>query len=97
MAELQLGDVGVGLVGQEELEAMPVVVAEAQLGAGVGVLSAAQHPPALRPVAQVDPAGQRSDLGTIAGLPVGLDRGVQACSGWARIASRTWASICIPG
>ena len=54
---------------------MPVVVGEAQLGAGVGALSAAEHPRALRPVAQVDPAGQLAGLGTIAGLPVRLDRG----------------------
>ena len=44
VAQLQPGQVGVGLVGDEDLEAVPVVVAEAQLGAGVGVLAAADHP-----------------------------------------------------
>jgi len=53
---------------------MPVVVGEAQLGAGMGILAAAQHPGAVRPVAQVHPAGQLADLGAGADLPLRLDR-----------------------
>ena len=68
------GQVRVGLVGEEDLEAVAVVVAEAQLGAGVGVLAAADRPGARRPGVQVDPAGQLAHLGAIAGLAVGVDR-----------------------
>jgi hypothetical protein len=73
--QLQPGNVRVGLVGQEHLEAVAVVVGKAQLRAGVGVLTAAQHPSPVRPAVQVDPAGQLAHLGAGAGLPVGLDRG----------------------
>jgi hypothetical protein len=96
VAELKGGDVGVGLVGHKHLEAVAVVVAEAQLRAGMGVLPAAQHARARRPVVQVDPAGQLDHLGAVTDLAVRLDRGVQAGSGWARTAWRTWASACIP-
>jgi hypothetical protein len=53
MAQLQGGQVGVGLVGDEHLEAVPVGVGEAQLGAGMGVLAAADRPGALRPAGQL--------------------------------------------
>ena len=36
MENFELGDVGVGLVGDEALEAMPVEIGERQLGAGCG-------------------------------------------------------------
>src|SRR4029453_2701761 len=94
--QLQGGEVAVGLVGYKDLEAVAVVVGEAQLGAGVGVLTAADHPGARRPGVQVDPAGQLAHLGASADRPAGSTAGVQAASGWARIASRTWASICMP-
>jgi hypothetical protein len=96
VAQLQPGQVGVGLVGQEDLEAVAVKVGEAQLGAGVGVLAAADRPGAFRPGVQVDPAGQLAGLGALARLAVGSTAGIQTCSGWARIASPTWASICMP-
>jgi hypothetical protein len=72
------------------------VVAEAQLGAGVGVFSSADHPGAVRPGVQVDPAGQLTHLRTVAELAGGVDRWGPDCSGWVRIASRRWASIGIP-
>jgi hypothetical protein len=75
VAQLQPGQVRVGLVGEEDLEAVAVVVGEAQLGAGVGVLSSADRPGARRPGVQVDPAGQLAGLGAVASLAVGLHRG----------------------
>jgi hypothetical protein len=75
VAQLQAGHIGVGLVGEEDLEAVAVVVAEAQLRAWVGVLAAADRPRALRPGVQVDPAGQLAHLGAVADLSVGVDRG----------------------
>ena len=42
--QLQSGKVMVGLVGEEDLEAVAIVVGEAQLGAGMGVLSARRSP-----------------------------------------------------
>jgi hypothetical protein len=73
--QLQGGDVGVGLVGEEDLEAVPVVVSEPQLGTGMGVLPTADRPGAWRPGVQVDPAGQLTNLGAVARLAVGVDRG----------------------
>jgi hypothetical protein len=52
---------------------VPVKVGEAQLGAGVGVLAAADRPGACWPGVQVDPAGQLAHLGVMAGLAVGVD------------------------
>ena len=69
------GEVGVGLVGEEDLEAVAVKVGEAQLGAGVGVLSSADRPGARRPGVQVDPTGQLAGLGAVTNLTVGLHRG----------------------
>jgi hypothetical protein len=74
VAQLQPCQVGVGLVGEEDLEAVAIVVAEAQLGAGMGVLSAADRPGVCRPGVQVDPAGQLAHLGAVADLAVDLDR-----------------------
>jgi len=73
--QLQGAQVRVGLVGDKDLEAVAVVVGEAQLGAGVGVLAAADCPGAFRPGVQVDPAGQLAGLRAVADLAVGLDRG----------------------
>src|SRR6266511_3836619 len=74
VAQLQPGQVRVVLVGEEDLEAVAVMVGEAQLRAGVGVLAAADRAGARRPVAKVDPAGQLAHLGALADLPVGVDR-----------------------
>jgi DNA-binding MarR family transcriptional regulator len=73
--QLQPGKVRVGLVGDKALEAVAVVVGEAQLGAGMGILPAADPPGAGRPGVQVDPAGQLAHLGAVADLAVGLHRG----------------------
>jgi hypothetical protein len=74
VAQLQGGQVGVGLVGEEDLEAVAVVVGEAQLGARVGVFTSADGAGTFRPGVQVDPAGQLADLGAVANLAVGVDR-----------------------
>jgi len=60
MAALQGGDVGLGLVGQEDPEAVAVVIGEGELRAGVGALAADDQARALRPVGQIDQVG---DLG----------------------------------
>jgi hypothetical protein len=57
----------------------------------MGVFSSADRPGARRPGVQVDPAGQLTHLGAVADLAIGLHAGVQACSGRAKLASRTWA------
>jgi hypothetical protein len=71
----------VGLVGEEHLEAVAVVVGEAQLGAGVGVLSSAEHAGTFRPGVQVDPAGQLAHLRAMAELAVGVDCWGPGCLG----------------
>ena len=52
---------------------MPIVVGEAQLRAGVGVLSPADHAGTFRPGVQVDPAGQLAHLRAMADVAVGVD------------------------
>ena len=66
MTALQHGDVGVGLVGEDRLEAVTVVVGERQLRAGVRALAADDHPRALRPGGQVDVVGDLDDLPVLA-------------------------------
>jgi hypothetical protein len=51
-----------GLVGEDRLEAMPVVVGEGQLRAGVRALAADDHPRAWRPAGQVQVVGDLTDL-----------------------------------
>jgi hypothetical protein len=75
VAQLQPGEVRVGLVGEEHLEAVAVVVGEAQLRAGMGVLTATDRPGARRPAVQVNPAGQLASLRAMANLAIGLRRG----------------------
>ena len=53
---LELGD-RAGLVGEDGLEAVPVVVGERQLRAGVRALAPDDHPRALRPAGQVEVLG----------------------------------------
>jgi hypothetical protein len=62
VAALDRGDVSVGLVGEDRLEAMPVVVGEAQLGTGVRTLAAHDHPRIRRPAGQVEGIGDLGDL-----------------------------------
>ncbi len=72
--QLQPSKVRVGLVGEEDLEAMAVVVAESQLAPG-WASPPADRPGPFRPGVQgVDEAGQLADLGAIADLAVGVDR-----------------------
>ena len=40
----EVGDVGIGEVGDEHLEAVPVDVGEGELGAGMGIFAAGDHP-----------------------------------------------------
>src|SRR5581483_11716564 len=53
----EVGDVGGGEVGDEDLEAVPVDVGEGELGAGVGVLPADDGPGPSRPARQVQQVG----------------------------------------
>ena len=65
VARLQVGDVGVGLVGQDRLEAVPVVVGEGQLRAGVRALAAHDHARPGRPAGQVQAVGDLGDPGAV--------------------------------
>ena len=49
MAQLERLDVGVGLVGQDGLEAVAVVIGEGQLRAGMRALAPHDHPRRRRP------------------------------------------------
>jgi hypothetical protein len=73
VAQLQPGHVGILLVGDEDLETVPVGVGERQLRAGVGILTAADRPGAGRPAGQVE-ARKLGDLGALARPAVGVDR-----------------------
>jgi hypothetical protein len=72
--------VGVGLVGDEDLEAVPVGVGERQLGARVGILTPADRPGPRRPAGKVQGV-QLGDLGARAWLAVGVDRGLPGVGG----------------
>ena len=62
---LQVGQIGVGQVGNKHLIAVAVNVGETQLRAGMRLFAPHQHPAAGRPGRQAD---QISDLGHLAGL-----------------------------
>ena len=64
----EVGDVVVGAVGDEDLEAVPVDVGEGQLGAGVGVFASGDHPHPVGPPAEIDEVGDLCDLGVFAFL-----------------------------
>src|SRR5207248_8327971 len=66
VATLEHGDVLVGLVGEDRLEAVAVVVGEAQLRAGVWPLAADDQPRALRPGRQIDRLCDLTDLAVLA-------------------------------
>jgi hypothetical protein len=74
VAQLQGGDVGVVLVGDEGGMAVPLGVEDFELGAGVGTLAADDQPGALRPGGEVDVIAQLDDPGTIATRAVGFNR-----------------------
>ncbi len=81
----KVGDVRIGLIGDECLEPAPVDVGERQLGAGVGNLAAHDHPCRCRPAGQVDHGG---DLGESASsrksMPSAVIAGTPARSGIAK-------------
>ena len=58
MEPLQGGDVGIGLVGQDRLETVPVVVGEGELRAGVRMLAADDHARTVGPTGQVEVFGE---------------------------------------
>ena len=63
---LEDGDVGVGLVGQDRLEAVPVVIGERQLRAGMRTLTPDDQPGPLGPGAEVEAVGDLDDLAVLA-------------------------------
>lgn len=73
VAALELGGLS-GLVGQDRLEAVPVMVGEGELCAGVGALAAHDHPRALGPTLKVKGRGDLGDLTVGAWDAVLLDR-----------------------
>ena len=60
------GDVLVGLVGQDRLEAIAIMVGERQLRAGVRALAPDDQPAALTPGGQIDAIGDLGDLPVLA-------------------------------
>ena len=56
-----MGDL-TGLVGEDRLEAVPIVVGEGELRAGMRALAADDHPRPGRPALQIEVAGDLSDL-----------------------------------
>ncbi len=66
VAALDRGDVGIGLVGEDGLEAMAVVVGERQLSARVGALATDDHPRTRRPTVEVEAVGDLCDLAVLA-------------------------------
>src|ERR1700677_2008954 len=74
VGRLERGDIGVGLIGDEALEAMTVEVGEGELRAGVWALAAADQPGALRPAVQVHQARELRHPCPVAWLAVLVDR-----------------------
>ena len=89
MATLKDRDVRIGLVGQDRLEAVPVVIGERQLRAGVWTLTPNDHPGTCRPAGKLDTFGDLDDLAVLPVGPALIERGTQASSGVLRIAART--------
>jgi len=73
MPKLQRGQIGVGLVGDEHLEAVAIGVGGAELSSRMEVLTPADRPGALRPAGMLQRV-QFGDLGTRAHLAAGIDR-----------------------
>ena len=74
VAQLEGGDVGVGLVGDEHLMAEPFGgVEQGELGAGVGTFAAGDDPHPVTPVV-VDEVGELDQPGAVTTAAVGLDR-----------------------
>ena len=74
VAALEHGDVLVGLVGQDRLEAVAVVVGEAQLRARVRALAAHDQPRSLWPGGQLDAVGDLGHLAVLALRAVLVER-----------------------
>jgi hypothetical protein len=58
VAPFERGDVGRWLIGEDDLEAMALVVGERELGAGVGALAADDQPAPGRPGREIHPVGE---------------------------------------
>ena len=74
MSQLQGGDVGVGLIGDEGGVAIALRVKDLELRAGVGALPAHDQPRALGPGGEIDVLAQLGDPGALAHLASGVDR-----------------------
>jgi hypothetical protein len=66
LQRFEVGDVRIGLVGDEDLEAVPVDVGEGELGAGVGFLASGDGPSPVGPAGQIDHVGDLGDVGAFA-------------------------------
>jgi len=65
VAAFEHGDVLVGLVGEDRLEAESVVVGERELRAGVWALPPDDQPRPVRPGAEIDAVGDLHDLAVL--------------------------------
>jgi hypothetical protein len=95
VAALQGDDVLVLFVGEQDLEAVALVIGEGKLRARVRALAAADGPRALGPAGQVEI--QLGHPGPSALGPVWRTAGRHASSGRARMASRTGSLSSNPG
>ena len=83
------GDVPIGLVGEDRLEAVAVVVGKGQLRAGVRALAADDQPRSLRPGGEVDVLGDSATSPFSRSLPSWSSAATHASSGSRRITART--------
>ena len=74
VADLERGDVLVVLVGDKALEPVSVQIGERELGTGVRALASADQAGAVRPLGEVDRAGQLAHPRPVALLAVTVDR-----------------------
>jgi hypothetical protein len=88
VATLEHGDVVVGLDGEDRLEAVPVVVGDAQLRAGVRTLTPHDHAGSFRPCGWDDHVGDLTDLAVVAARAVLVKRRTPGISGICTIAAR---------
>jgi hypothetical protein len=68
VACFEIGDVGVGGVGHEDLVPPAVGVKEVELGPGVGFFASDDGPGALGPVREIHEAGDLGDFGALSNL-----------------------------
>jgi hypothetical protein len=86
----QVRDIGIVLVGDEDLEAKAIDIGEGELGTWVRNLASADRPRSLGPAGEIQ-AGQFTDIGPISILTVLSDSGNRCPCRHSSTAARTFA------